>query len=139
MTELYRGSLTIMTSLQKQLARIASSSTHELDLKAQKSAYSKSLIFEPSVAATQSLDTLYQICIEGFEELRTLDIRFSRFERSIFGQQSKKEDRELMTAKENEELDTVLESFLGLVGARLLLKPALKAVEWLLRRFRYGH
>lgn len=41
-----------------------------------------------------------------------------------------------MTAKENQELDSVIESFLSLVGPRLLLKPAVKAVEWLIRRFR---
>lgn len=41
-----------------------------------------------------------------------------------------------MTAKENQELDSVIESFLSLAGPRLLLKPAVKAVEWLIRRFR---
>ena len=41
-----------------------------------------------------------------------------------------------MTEQENMELDVVLEAFLGLVGARILLKPAIKAVEWLVRRFR---
>lgn len=29
-----------------------------------------------------------------------------------------------------------LEAFLALVGGRLLLNPAIKAVEWLVRRFR---
>jgi U3 small nucleolar RNA-associated protein 10 len=42
-----------------------------------------------------------------------------------------------MTAEENSMLDTTLESFLGLVGGRLRLNPAVKAVEWLVRRFRY--
>lgn len=41
-----------------------------------------------------------------------------------------------MTSLENVELDKRLESFLGLVGARLRLTPAIKAVEWLVRRFR---
>jgi U3 small nucleolar RNA-associated protein 10 len=31
----------------------------------------------------------------------------------------------------------VLEAFITLVGPRLLLKPAEKALEWLVRRFRY--
>jgi U3 small nucleolar RNA-associated protein 10 len=30
----------------------------------------------------------------------------------------------------------VLEVFLGLVGSKLLLRPAVKAVEWLVRRFK---
>lgn len=41
-----------------------------------------------------------------------------------------------MTATENSELDKRLEIFLGLVGGRLRLSPAVKAVEWLIRRFR---
>ncbi|KAK1012892.1 snoRNA-binding rRNA-processing protein utp10 [Friedmanniomyces endolithicus] len=124
------------TALQQQLAAIAANSTHQLDLKAQKARHSKSLLFEPRDAASQSFDTIYQICYEGFEELCMLDARFSAFGRSLFSEQSKDEDRTQMTAAENQELDRMLETFLGLVGARLLLKPAMKAVEWLVRRFR---
>lgn len=126
-----------MTStLQAQLAQIAAKSTNSLDLKAQKKAHSQSLLFEPRVAATQDFDTIYQICYEGFEELCQLDSRFISFARNVFSEQSKQEDRTQMTAAQNTELDDVLEDFLGLVGARLLLRPALKAVEWLVRRFK---
>lgn len=125
-----------MTSLQKQLAAIAATSSHELDSKAQKTAHSHSLLFEPKIAATQSFDTIYQLCVEGFEELCNIDTRFSRFASNIFSIHSKKEDREQMTARENQELNSVIESFLGLVGSRLLLRPALKSVEWIIRRFR---
>lgn len=124
------------TSLQKQLAVIAATSTQQLDLKAQRTAHAKSILFEPRVAATQNFETIYQICLEGFRELCGLDRRFVSFSQTIFSDQSKNEDRTQMTTKENGELDLVLEGFLGLVGSRLLLKPALKAVEWLLRRFR---
>lgn len=127
-----------MSSLRKQLALIHAKSTNELDIKAQKAAYSKSLLFDPKVAAAQSLDVLFQLCVEGFEELCVLDARFRRYERSIFSPQSKSEDRLLMTTQENKDLDGIIESFLGLIGARLQLKPALKAVEWLIRRFRYS-
>lgn len=125
-----------MSSLQKQLASIAANSNHELDLKAQKTAHSKSLLFDPQHAATQSFENIYQICVEGFEELCALDSRFVAFAKSIFSPQSKSEDRTQMTQSDNQELDRILEAFLGLVGSRLLLKPALKAVEWLVRRFR---
>jgi U3 small nucleolar RNA-associated protein 10 len=33
-------------------------------------------------------------------------------------------------------LDIVIQRFLGLASSSLLLKPAQKAVEWLVRRFR---
>jgi len=126
-----------MTSLQKQLASIAASTSHELDLKAQKSAHSKSLLFEPKVAAGQSMESVYQICLEGYQDLCQLDGRFNRYRSNIFGSQSVREDRNRMTKNENNDLNVVLESFLGLIGARLLLKSALKSVEWLVRRFRF--
>jgi U3 small nucleolar RNA-associated protein 10 len=129
--------VTMTTVLQRQLAQIAAKSTHELDLRAKRAAHGKSLLFDPQVAVTQDFNTLYQICIEGFEELCSLDSRFAIYSLSLFSEQSKTEEREQMTAEQNKELDNVLESFLGLVGARLLLKPAQKALEWLIRRFGY--
>lgn len=125
------------TSLAQQLSRIATQSTHSLNLKAQKAAHSQSLIFDTGVAAGQDFDTLYTLCEEGFRELCLLDQRLVNFRKTIFSEQSKSQDRTQMTAGENEELDRVIEGFLALVGARLLLKPAIKAVEWLVRRFRF--
>lgn len=125
------------SSLAAQLSQIAAHSTNSLNLKAQKAAHSKSLIFEPRVAASQSFDTLYALCHEGFQELCLLDSRFVEFQRNLFSEYSQEQDRTQMTAAENNELDKKVESFLGLVGARLRLNPALKAVEWLIRRFRY--
>ncbi|KAI9668666.1 MAG: snoRNA-binding rRNA-processing protein utp10 [Alyxoria varia] len=125
-----------MTSLQRQLASIAATSTNELNLKAQRTAHAKSLLFEPSEAAAQSFDSLYQICVEGFDELCALDARFDRFAKSIFSPHSKSENRAQMTRAEDDKLSSVLKGFLELVGPRLMLKPALKAVEWLVRRFR---
>ncbi|KAJ8606446.1 hypothetical protein MRB53_040960 [Persea americana] len=78
-----------MSSLQKQLAAIAAQSSHELDVKAQKSLHSQSLIFEASVAATQSFDDIYQLCLEGFEELCEADARFRKFEGTVFGEGSR--------------------------------------------------
>ncbi|KAI9660514.1 MAG: snoRNA-binding rRNA-processing protein utp10 [Bathelium mastoideum] len=126
-----------MTSLQRQLAAIAANSTQQLDLKAQKAAHAKSLLFDPKIAASQSFDSIYQICQEGFQELCLLDTRFVPFSRNLFSEQSKAEDRTQMTAKENEELNSVLERFLALIGSRILLKPAHKTIEWLVRRFRF--
>ncbi|GAM90762.1 hypothetical protein ANO11243_088070 [Dothideomycetidae sp. 11243] len=122
--------------LQQQLAAIAEKSTHQLDLKAQRSLHSQSLLFEPKEAANQTFDSLLQIALDGFEELCLLDSRFTQYARNIFSEQSKNEDRTQMTAKENEELDQVLQSFLGLVSGKLLLRPAQQALEWLVRRFR---
>lgn len=125
-----------MTSLQQQLAVIAANSSKQLDLKAQRAAHSKSLLFDPKDAVSQDFSTIYQICYEGFEELCSLDNRFVEYSESLFSEQSKTEEREQWTAEQNKDLDAALEGFLSLVGGRLLLKPAQKAVEWLIRRFR---
>ncbi|KAI0128707.1 BP28CT domain-containing protein [Xylariales sp. AK1849] len=124
------------TSLAAQLAEIAASSKTTLDVKAQKAAHSKSLIFEPRVAASQNYQTLYTICREGYDELCRLDARFASFSTTLFSEQSREEDRSQMTAAENAELDKRIDSFLRLSGGRLRLMPAVKAIEWLIRRFR---
>lgn len=125
------------SSLAAQLSQIAANSTHELNLKSQRISHSQSLIFEQKVAGSQDFDTIYDICYDGFRELCALDMRFGEFERTIFSEQSKGEDRTQMNAKENKKLNAVIESFLALVGGRLQLSPAVKAVDWLVRRFRY--
>jgi len=124
-----------MTSLQQQLAVIAASATKQLDLKSQRTAHSKSLLFEPKVAAAQDFNIIYQICFEGFEELCEIDSRFTQYSQNLFSEQSKFEEREQWTSDQNKEANAAIEEFLGLLGSRLLLKPAQKAVEWLIRRF----
>lgn len=125
------------TSLALQLAALRGKGANSLDLKTQKINHSQSLLFDPFVAATQEYDSIYAICDEGFHELCQLDPRFTAFRNSIFSEQSIREDRTQMSSVQNDQLNTALEDFLHLVGSRLLLKPALKAVEWLVRRFRF--
>ncbi|KAJ5138303.1 uncharacterized protein N7515_003151 [Penicillium bovifimosum] len=124
------------SSLAAQLSQIAAKSTHELDLKAQRVSHSQSLIFDAKVAGSQDFDAIYDICYDGFQELCSLDPRFAEFDRTIFSEQSKAEDRGQMNLQQNKELDSAIEAFLALVGGRLQLSPAVKAVDWLVRRFR---
>lgn len=127
------------TSLAAQLAQVAANSKSSLDVKAQRAAHSKSLIWEPRVAAAQSYQTLYATCHQGFEELCQLDGRFTHFQSTIFSEESQNQDRNQLTIAENEELDRHIEAFLRLVGSRLRLMPAIKAIEWLIRRFKCVH
>lgn len=124
------------TSVAVQLAQLRAKGSNPLDSKAQKIQHSESLIFDARVAATQDFDSLFLVCHEAFHELCLLDSRFTVFASNIFSEQSKQQDRMQMTRVQNDKLNTLLDDFLGLVGGRLLLKPALKAVEWLVRRFR---
>ncbi|KAG5993053.1 hypothetical protein E4U54_003481, partial [Claviceps lovelessii] len=124
------------TSLAAQLAQIAANSKATLNVKAQKAAHSKSLIWEPRVAATQNYQSLFTICYSGFEELCQLDNRFVRFQSTIFSEDSQTQDRTQLSIADNEELDRHIEAFLRLAGSRIRLMPAIKAIEWLIRRFR---
>jgi U3 small nucleolar RNA-associated protein 10 len=125
------------TSLQAQLAKIAANSKSSLNIKATRAAHSKSLIFEPTVAAGQTFQAVYAITHDGFEELCRLDGRFLQFQTNLFSEQSQEEDRTQLSKVENEELDRRIDAFLRLAGSRLRLMPAVKALEWLIRRFRY--
>ncbi|POS85421.1 hypothetical protein EPUL_003337, partial [Erysiphe pulchra] len=124
------------STLAAQLSVIASNSRKSLDLKALKARHSKSLIYEPRTAASQNFETIYTICHEGFQELCLLDGRFLEFQRDLFAEQSLEIDRSQITIAQNAELDKRLEAFLYLISGRLRLSPAIKAIEWLVRKFK---
>jgi U3 small nucleolar RNA-associated protein 10 len=124
------------TALQQQLAAISAKSTDQLNLKAQKQRHAKSLLFEPREAASQSFDTLFQICGEGFDDLCALDGRYRGFATNLFAPSSVEVERETLNKKENDDLNKIVDQFLGLICGRLLLRPALKCVEWLIRRWK---
>ncbi|RPB13149.1 hypothetical protein P167DRAFT_564665 [Morchella conica CCBAS932] len=124
------------SSLAAQLQRITATSTNTLNTQKLKQLHSASLLFPEAHAATQDLDTIFSIAAEGFRELCQLDERFVAHERGLFSESSKGVDRFLLPRNEVDELDKSIEAFLQLVSGKLLLRPSLKAVEWLVRRFR---
>lgn len=125
------------TSLQAQLLAQANRGVASLDLEVQKRAHSKSLVWEPKEASRQSLQNIYSVCSQAFKDLCTLDLRFSRFADTLFSEQSQDQDRTTMTEAENAKLDEEIESFLRLSSRYLELNTTVKAVEWLVRKFRY--
>ncbi|OAL30897.1 hypothetical protein AYO20_08590 [Fonsecaea nubica] len=131
------GHDTAMTStFAAQLRTIAANSTSELDLRARRGAHAESLIFDRSVAVKQDWETIYHVCVEGFRELCLLDTRLHEFEQNLYSPQSKTQDRELLNKTQNEALGLVIDRCLTLLGSKVVLRPGLKAVEWLVRRFR---
>lgn len=124
------------TAFAAQLRSIAQNSTNALDLRARRDAHGESLIFEKAVAVKQDWDTIYQICAEGFQELCILDSRLKEFNQNLFSPQAKTQDRDQLSRQQNEALGVVIEKCLALIGGKLLLRPGVKAVEWLVRRFR---
>ncbi|RPA77525.1 hypothetical protein BJ508DRAFT_228743 [Ascobolus immersus RN42] len=124
------------SSLASQLQRIAASTASTLSAKKAKSLHSTSLLFPPSHAASQDFETIYSIALDGYRELCALDPRFEHFSTGIFSESSKSIDRYTQTKAEIQELDRSCTEFLQLASAWVRLKPTLKAIEWLVRRFR---
>ncbi|KAF8425871.1 armadillo-type protein [Tirmania nivea] len=124
------------SSLAQQLQRIAAASVNTVSAERQKQLHSVSLLYTPGQASTQDLTTIYSIAVEGFRELVELDPALRKYERSLFSPSSISVDRFVQTKADNLELDRSIDDFLGLIGPRLLLKSAIKALEWLVRKFR---
>ncbi|ODQ80991.1 hypothetical protein BABINDRAFT_160414 [Babjeviella inositovora NRRL Y-12698] len=125
-----------MSSLSAQLATIAQNNASvALDRKSRHKLHSASLIYDAKTAATQDYDLIYTLGLEGLEELETIDRRFGRFKLSLFSETAVQVDRNVQTKEEVAALDAGIETFLALAGPYLHLAPAIKATEWLLRRF----
>ncbi|KAG7191374.1 snoRNA-binding rRNA-processing protein utp10 [Scheffersomyces spartinae] len=125
-----------MSSLALQLNAISSKTASvALDRKSRSRIHSRSLIFDPKVAATQDYETIFDHALEGLEELIDLDPRFKRFKQTLFSESAITLDRNVQQQESIDQLDKNIEAFLNLVGPYFLLSPTLKALEWLVRRF----
>ncbi|XP_053394592.1 HEAT repeat-containing protein 1-like isoform X2 [Mercenaria mercenaria] len=121
-----------MTSLAKQLQRLAVPHTQTILGEDKKKA---SLLFDPKEAASIDRETFHALGLNGLEELETIDEDFSDFETSLFGDSSLMFERSVQTKDVNAKLDKTIQRFLIHVSPYCLLKPAHKALEWLVHRF----
>lgn len=122
-----------MSSLSQQLSKLGGGSTVDRAKKLKQ--HSRSLIYEPKVAQDQDYSFIHAIGVEGLRELVSLDSRFSQFENNLFSDTSIDVDRLVQTQEQNDQLDKGINAFLSLVAPFLMLTPAVKALEWLIRRF----
>ncbi|KAJ3372811.1 HEAT repeat-containing protein 1 [Allomyces arbusculus] len=95
-----------------------------------------SFLFDPKVAATYDLDTMYNIGCNGFAELVQIDDRFTQWETPLFSEAARDTDRVTMDQAFNKKLDKALHGMLVALSPHFLLKPVGKVLEWLIRRFR---
>ncbi|KAJ2377784.1 snoRNA-binding rRNA-processing protein utp10, partial [Coemansia sp. RSA 2603] len=95
-----------------------------------------SFLFDSKQAADMDMQTIFDIGRDGLNELRKVSRRFDPFQRTLFSEAMKDVDRAVQTKEENQRLDAEIQSFLFLVGPHFLTRPAGKALEWLIRRFR---
>ncbi|KAJ2853388.1 snoRNA-binding rRNA-processing protein utp10, partial [Coemansia erecta] len=95
-----------------------------------------SFLFDGRQAADMDNQTIFDIGRDGLEELRKTNHKFDLYASTLFSEAVKDLDRVLQTKEENKKLDESIRSFLFLLAPHFLTKPAGKAIEWLIRRFR---
>lgn len=120
-----------MTSLQQQLRALAQKAPRVSQLKR------VSILFTEAEAQTLDVQAVFNIGTNGFMELCRIDERFTPFEQTLFSASSVSYNRQMHTGEDNRKLDLSIERFLVVVAPYLLLKPAHKALEYLVRRFSY--
>jgi U3 small nucleolar RNA-associated protein 10 len=96
-----------------------------------------SLLFSAVKAARLSYDDILIIGQDGLNELVSIDSRFSNFSSSLFHAKNVQQNREQLSKKENEEIDEQIQQFCLLLGPYFMLKSAHKALEYLIRRYKY--
>ncbi|KTW27407.1 hypothetical protein T552_02386 [Pneumocystis carinii B80] len=121
-----------MTTLACQLKEIHKNHLESWD----KEKKISSLLFDPVEAADQDLDSVFSIANNGFIELSNIEPKFKRFSRTLFSEESKYIDRFTQTKSENDYLDSSIDAFLSILAPYFLLKPSIKVLEWLIRRFK---
>ncbi|OWF38112.1 HEAT repeat-containing protein 1-like [Mizuhopecten yessoensis] len=121
-----------MTSLAKQLERLAVPHTQTIYGEDQRK---KSLLFDPSEAASIDKETFYNLGINGLEELETIDASFQEYESNLFAESSMSFERSVQSSDVNDRLNETLSQFLLHLSPYCLLKPAHKALEWLIYRY----
>lgn len=119
------------TSLAEQLQRLALPQTSVL----QHSKKKASLLFDPKEAAGLKRETIYQIGLEGLEELIQKNSSFEQFSTSLFGITSKDFERSVHTSEINSKLDKNIRKFLLLLSPYFMQNCSHKALEWLINRF----
>lgn len=125
-----------MSSLSQQLKAISEKSASlALDRKSRSKIHSRSLMFDPKVAAAQDLDYIYTIALEGLQELIEIEPRFEKFSHSLFAEASLTYDRNVSTKDIIDQVDKNILAFVNLTTPHLNLGPSIKALEWLVRRY----
>ena len=122
--------------LAEQLQQIRSTSQTTLDKKRHLDV--KSLCFTKLDAAEQDLETVFAFAYNGFIHLLSLEPRLEKYADTLFSESSITFERDLQTRKKNDELDRMIEGALALLSPHFASMPGIKAIEWLVRRYRYA-
>ncbi|CAH1183154.1 unnamed protein product [Phaedon cochleariae] len=119
------------TSLAEQLRKLAVPQTSALKRDKKRA----SLLFEPKEAAGLKRDTVYQIGLEGLEELVQKNAVFDQFHDTLFHITSKDFERSVQVKDANSKLDKNIGKFLLMASPYFMLNCTHKALEWLINRY----
>lgn len=119
------------TSLAEQLQLLAVPQTSVL----QHSKKKPSLLFDSKEAAGFKRDTIYQIGLEGLEELIVKNPNFEQFKNTLFSITSKDFERSVYTSEVNNKLDKNIKKCLLLLSPYFMLNCTHQALEWLINRY----
>lgn len=119
------------TSLAQQLQRLKAPQTSLLvDSKKR-----QSILFNPKEAAEKDRETIFDIGYSGFEHLVKLNPSILKFQSALFDKDARELQRSVENEQINKQLKEVIKKFLIHLSPYLLLQPAHKCLEWLIRRF----
>ncbi|KAJ8983683.1 hypothetical protein NQ317_003471 [Molorchus minor] len=119
------------TSLAEQLQRLAVPQTTVFKRDKKRA----SLLFDPREAAGLKRETVFQIGLEGLEELISKNEIFDQFKNTLFHLTSKDFERSVQSTDANQRLDNNIRKFLLLLSPYFLLNCTHKALEWLINRY----
>lgn len=118
-----------MSSLQQQLASLAGQTRQVATLR------KASILFDEKELQKISTQTIFSIGLNGLLELVKINEQFAPYENTLFSKSSVQFNRQIQTKEENKKLDVAISNFLIILSPYLLLKPAQKALEYLIRRY----
>ncbi|XP_058814545.1 HEAT repeat-containing protein 1 homolog [Topomyia yanbarensis] len=119
------------TSLAAQLQRLAAPQTSLLYDSRKK----PSILFKAGEAASKDREVIYDIGINGLQELIQLNPSFAQFEDTLFDKTSIDLQRAVENKELNRKLDDNIRKFFFHLSPYVMLQPAHKCLEWLIRRF----
>lgn len=120
------------TSLRRQLEALAAPQTERFARDGTKRA---SLLFEPSEAASYDYTDILTIGRDGLHDLERLTDDLTQFEEDLFGESSEGMERSVQNKEVNAKLDARIKQFLRLISPHIMLRPAWKALEWMVVRY----
>ena len=91
-------------------------------------------LWNPAIYIAACLMVVCLLGVSGLEELSEIDNVFMEYEKSLFNESASSIQRLVHGSDVNKQLDETIKVFLTHLSPYFLLRPAHKALEWLIYR-----